>query len=129
MEDIVRIDTEYLPVEELPKRIKAAQVGLVPYRRDIFTDGILPTKLMEYTSLGIPAIVARTPGISAYFDDTMVEFFTSEDVDDLAHHLYTLYHDKTRLQTLVDNTEKFNQQYNWAAQSAGYIQLIEKLAN
>src|SRR5438874_8438514 len=30
------------------------------YRRDVFTDGILPTKLLEYVALGIPAIVART---------------------------------------------------------------------
>ena len=71
--------------------------GLVPYRRDVFTDGILPTKLMEYAALGIPTVVARTPSISAYFDETMVEFFTAEDVEELAHYIRTLYYDQARL--------------------------------
>ncbi len=39
---------------------------------------------MEYTALGMPAIVARTPAIEAYFDNTMVEYFTSEAVNELA---------------------------------------------
>jgi glycosyltransferase involved in cell wall biosynthesis len=124
----VQLSTEFLPTAELPKLIKSNQVGLVPYRRDIFTDGILPTKLMEYTASGLPAIVAHTPGIAAYFDENMVEFFTSEDVDDLARCIRTLYHDRMRLSQLSQNSAKFNQRYNWDSQAAAYYQLIERLA-
>lgn len=129
LQEIVDISTEFLSIAELSKLIASCHVGLVPYRRDIFTDGILPTKLMEYTLLGVPAIAARTPAILDYFDDTMIEFFIPEDVDDLAHHIRILYRDRTRLSELASNTAKFNKQYNWSNQAAIYSRLVEKLGH
>lgn len=125
--DSVHFSTTLLPLEDLPKLILSADVGLVPYHRDIFTDGILPTKLMEYTALGIPAIVARTPGIAAYFDDTMVEFFTPDNIDDLVKCIKNLYYNQDRLKTLANNTAKFNQKYSWSSQITAYTQLIETI--
>jgi glycosyltransferase involved in cell wall biosynthesis len=127
LDDIVTFSTEYIPTEELPRLIASAHVGVVAYRRDVFTDGILPTKLMEYAELGIPAIVARTPAITAYFDETMVEFFTADDVKGLAHCIQTLYHDRSRLGELSRNVQRFNHRYNWATQKAEYISLVERL--
>ena len=124
----VYFSTNRVPTAELPKMIGQADVGVVPYRRDVFTDGILPTKLMEYMALGMPAIASRTPVIMDYFDETMVEFFTPEDVDDLANHIYALYSNPTRLNELAGNTAKFNQRYNWPSQATGYVQLVDKLA-
>jgi glycosyltransferase involved in cell wall biosynthesis len=126
--ECVRFSTDYMPMEELPALIASANLALVPYRRDVFTDGILPTKLMEYAALGIPAIVARTPGISAYFDKTMVEFFTAEDVEELARCIQTLYHNRTRLDGLAHHIQKFNQRYNWASQKVEYVNLVKGLA-
>ncbi len=128
LHDCVRISTDFLPTAELPWLIRSADLGVVPYRRDVFTDGILPTKLMEYMALGVPAVVARTPGISAYFDESMVEFFDPENVDDLARHIRALYHDRARLRDLAGNTARFRQQYSWASQSAGYVRLVDDLA-
>lgn len=45
----------------------SADTGQVPYKRNIFTNGILPAKLMEYACLGIPTIAAHTSTISIYF--------------------------------------------------------------
>lgn len=124
----VRFSSGLRPMSELPKMIRSmADVGVVPYRRDLFTDGILPTKLMEYTALGIPSIVARTPVIEEYFDETMVEFFNAEDLNNLINSIRKLYEDQERLQTLIRNSDVFNQRYNWAKQSANYHQLVEQL--
>lgn len=127
LEEQVYFSTEYMPIEELPTLISSADVGLVPYRRDVFTDGILPTKLMEYAALGIPAIVVRTPTIAAYFDETMVEFFTAEDVQELADHIQNLYHNRLRLEELANNIRMFNQRYNWEIQKARYLDLVHGL--
>lgn len=126
--DRVYFSRDHYPVDELAELICTADVGLVPYRRDIFTDGILPTKLMEYTALGIPAIVARTPAIEAYFDETMVQFFTAGDVADLARSILTLYQDRQRLNAFSQNADKFNQCFNWQTVSADYIALIERIS-
>jgi len=116
-----------LLVDELPERIVAADLGVVPYRNDVFTDELLPTKLLEYAALGLPVIASRTMGILAYFDDTMVQFFTPGDVDDLARCILVLYQDRTRLAALAENIERFNQRYNWETQSAEYVGLVERL--
>lgn len=124
----VTIYNELRPAEELPEIIRTADVGIVPYRDDVFTDGLLPTKLMEYAALGLPAIASRTTAIEAYFSDTMVEFFEPGDVDDLARCIRMLYKNPERLTELAQGSKKFRQRYNWPTQSAEYVRLVERLA-
>jgi glycosyltransferase involved in cell wall biosynthesis len=117
-----------VPAEQLPPLIGAADVGVVPYRNDVFTDSLLPTKLMEYAVMGLPSIVARTSAISAYFDDTMVQFFMPGDVDDLAHAILTLYTDRKRLVQLAQGIQKFNKRYNWLTHRAEYVHRVNQLS-
>jgi glycosyltransferase involved in cell wall biosynthesis len=121
--------TGLLPAEQLPPLIAEADVGVVPYRQDIFTDSLLPTKLMEYALMGLPCIVARTSAISSYFDDTMVEFFAPGDVDELAHRILALYSDPERLARRAEDIKRFNERYNWAKTSAEYAALVERLGS
>lgn len=115
------------PAEELPELILSADAGVVPYRDDPFTDGLVPTKLLEYAALGIPAIAARTTAIEKYFGGTMVEFFTPGSVGDLARAIQSLYTDRERLAQLARGAEIFNRRYNWPDQSAAYIRSIDQL--
>jgi glycosyltransferase involved in cell wall biosynthesis len=125
--ECVNLSTKYVPISELPSLIAVADVGVVPYRRDVFTDGILPTKLMEYVSLKIPVIASRTPAIDAYFDETMVEFFEPESIDDLAGCIVRLYADETRRQQLVQGGQMFRQRYSWEKISTDYVTLVKRL--
>lgn len=126
-DEIVFFSTGNIPLPDLPKLLQSAHVGLAPYRSDLFTDGIVPTKLMEYAALGMPAIAARTSAIQAYFEGTMVEFFTPGDVDDLARCLLVLYRDRNHLAKLAHGAEAFNQRYNWEKLSHEYVNLIDLL--
>jgi glycosyltransferase involved in cell wall biosynthesis len=116
-------------VEELPEIIGAADIGVVPYRDDVFTDGLLPTKLMEYAALGLPALAARTTAIEACFRDTMVEFFEPDDVNDLARCIRLLYNGSERMAELREGSKEFNQRYNWPRISAEYVALVERLGD
>jgi glycosyltransferase involved in cell wall biosynthesis len=113
--------------EELPHIIRSCDLGLVPYQNDIFTDGLLPTKLMEYAALGIPAIASRTTAIQAYFSDTMIEFFEPGNANDLAERILYLHSHLDRLAELSRGSQKFNQRYNWSNVSAEYVTLIEQI--
>jgi glycosyltransferase involved in cell wall biosynthesis len=125
----VHFSTEFVPLADLPDLIRSADVGLVPYRKDVFTDGIVPTKLMEYAALGMPAIAARTTAIQAYFEGTMVEFFTPGDVDDLARCILRLHSDREHLAELARGTDKFNQRYNWTKLADEYVALVDRLGS
>ena len=115
--------------EELPKVIKSCHVGVVPYRNDIFTDGLLPTKLLEYAALGMPAIASRTTTIESYFGDANVEFFEPQNVEDLARCIRLLYREPDRLTALALGSQKFNKRYNWKKTSELYVNLVNLCAD
>jgi glycosyltransferase involved in cell wall biosynthesis len=127
LENRVHFSHDIVSTEQLARLLKAADAGIVPYRDGVFTGGILPTKLMEYAALGMPAIAARTPTISEYFDETMVEFFTPGDEDELAASILRLYQDRARVESLACGISTFTERYNWSSQSAVYLRLVRRL--
>ncbi|HXG39650.1 MAG TPA: glycosyltransferase family 4 protein, partial [Candidatus Limnocylindrales bacterium] len=111
--DAVEFSTERLPTRGLARLVAGADVGLVPYRRDVFTDGILPTKLMEYALLGMPAIVTRTPAIERLFDESMVRFVPGDDVDALAEAIVELARRPDLRAALGQGIRRFAERHRW----------------
>jgi glycosyltransferase involved in cell wall biosynthesis len=122
--DCVRISDEMVPAADLPGALSAADVGVVPNRSDVFTDGLLPTKLLELVAMGTPVITARTPAIAAYFDGDMVQFFEPGSADDLAKAIRLLATDPDRRRALADNADAFNRKHDWDTTAAAYADLI-----
>jgi glycosyltransferase involved in cell wall biosynthesis len=128
VESLITFSTQYLPMTEVPRLIQEADLGIVPYRRDIFTDGILPTKLMEYVALGVPVLAADTPIIRQYFDESMVQYFQAGDVNDLARNILWLYEHRDRLAELAQNADQFNRQYSWNHIADSYAETLSRLS-
>jgi glycosyltransferase involved in cell wall biosynthesis len=126
--DRVYFSTAYMPISDLPKMIQTADVGIVPYRLNVFTDGILPTKMMEYVALGVPVIAAQTSMIKEYFDEKMVQFFKPGDVEDLKKCILALHQDRRKLSQLATNADRFYMSHNWASVAANYGSLVERLS-
>lgn len=123
----VQFSSSALATEELPQLLRQANLAIVPYRNGVFTGGILPTKLMECAAMGIPAIAARTPAISAYFDENAVRFFTPENVDELADCILDLYKDRSQVAKLAKGIVRFNDRFNWPRVSREYVALVDRL--
>jgi glycosyltransferase involved in cell wall biosynthesis len=68
----VRIAPQPTPVEEIPQRLTEAHLGVVPTRRDDFTELLLPVKLLEYVHMGLPVVASRLPVIERYFGDDVL---------------------------------------------------------
>jgi glycosyltransferase involved in cell wall biosynthesis len=128
VESLITFSTRYLPMTDVPRLIQQADLGIVPYRRDIFTDGILPTKLMEYVALGVPVLVADTPIIRQYFSEAMVQYFQPGDANDLARNILWLYEHRERLAALAQNADQFNQQYSWNRIADSYAETLHRLS-
>jgi glycosyltransferase involved in cell wall biosynthesis len=126
--DRVTLSEGMVGVDDLPDAIARADVGIVPNRSNVFTDGILPTKLLEYVAMGVPVIAARTPTVESYFDDRQVEYFAPGDADDLAKHIRILHADPERRKTLVHNADEFNRSFPWHVISANYAEVVGRLA-
>lgn len=129
LDDRVTISSDMVDATALPAQIAAADAGVVPTRSDTFTDGLLPTKLMELVAMGTPVIAARTATVASYFDDDMVQFFTPGDVNPLAEAIRELASDRTRLSRLADNADAFNRTYRWDTVAADYAGLVDRAAD
>jgi len=128
LEDVTYFHGKHVPLEQLPGLLIQADLAVVPNLSNPFTDYVLPTKLMEYAAIGVPAVVARTPVVSQYFDDEMVAYFTPGDAHDLARHIDALAHDPARRRALARNAhQRFTQRYNWTAIKQGYYALVDSL--
>ncbi len=127
LQDRVTLRDELVLADELPALLAEADVGLAPYRNDVFTDGLLPTKLMEYAVMGMPCIAARTTAIEAEFADTFVAFFTPGDAADLARRIRELRDDRELRADLAAGTRRFTERANWKEIGARYVELVERL--
>jgi glycosyltransferase involved in cell wall biosynthesis len=127
LQEYVSFGTKGVLTTELPALIRQADICFVPYRRDVFTDGILPTKMMEYAALEMPVIAARTSAIQAYFNDSMAEFFEPGNLADLTQCIRTLYQRPDRLMEITQGCRKFNGRYNWTRVGAEYVELVNRL--
>ena len=56
------------PHAELPRYVKAFDVGIVPYRLTEYTANVYPTKLNEYLVMGIPVVATDLPEIRRFND-------------------------------------------------------------
>lgn len=115
------------PIEQMRDAILAADVGVAPLRQDVFTDCGLPTKLLEYVAVGLPAIASRTATTADYFDDRMVLLFEPGNAADLADKLLMVYRDPQAAQVRVEQARRFTEQYNWTGERARYLGLIAHL--
>jgi glycosyltransferase involved in cell wall biosynthesis len=70
----VEIPGERFRPEALLPRLQQVGIGVVPLRRDVFTDIMLPVKVLEYVRLGIPVVATWTPTVAYYFPEGTLTF-------------------------------------------------------
>jgi glycosyltransferase involved in cell wall biosynthesis len=116
-----------VPVEELPALLATADVGVVPYRPSSATHLMLPVKLLDYATIGVPVIAARLRTIEHYFGDGGVEFFEPGNCEDLAGAIMRLYLDPSLRERLTDSARVALNALNWESQRTEYLRTIDSL--
>jgi len=138
LEEITRLTeslgiTEYVrfrgvvPWDELPKELAAMDAGIVANRRNVATELMLPLKLIDYVSLGIPAVVPRLRGIQYYFSEEMVSFFEPENIASMKEAILRLYLDKARRERQIQTAKAFLEKYGWENQQHSLLGVYQNL--
>jgi glycosyltransferase involved in cell wall biosynthesis len=104
---------DMFPVAEVPVMLRDMHVGLIPNRKNRATELMLPVKLLEYVSLGIPTVAPRLRAIQYYFTEEMLGYYEPENVEDMANAVYLLYSDESRRTTLAQRALTMLDRYGW----------------
>ena len=116
-----------VPIEKLPQVMGNADIGVEPKLSRTFGNEAFSTKILEFMAMGVPVIASDTLVHKHYFNGTLVQFFRSEDVADLAG-LILLLRKNSRLRSLiVSNSFKFMKEYNWEAKKHLYHSMVDSL--
>jgi glycosyltransferase involved in cell wall biosynthesis/peptidoglycan/xylan/chitin deacetylase (PgdA/CDA1 family) len=116
-----------VPLDQLPAVMANADLGVVPKRADGFGDEAYSTKIMELMSQGVPVIVSRTKIDTYYFDDSVVRFFPSGDVQGLADAMLELIQRKDLRDSLSEHGKEYVAQNSWDVRKQEYFDLVDSL--
>jgi glycosyltransferase involved in cell wall biosynthesis len=116
-----------LRLQEIADVMATADLGVVPKRANSFGNEAYSTKIMEFMSVGVPAVVSSTKIDRYYFDDSVVRFFESGNADALAEAMYEILKNPRMRGDMVKRASKYASLNSWENRKRDYLQLVDSL--
>ena len=86
----------FVPMEQVAEIMSRIDLGVVPKRKDSFGNEAFSTKILEFMAMNVPVVASRTRIDEYYFSDRMVQFFESDNAEDLAVKILDLMENPDR---------------------------------
>jgi len=128
LDDRVSIVPRFLPHEEVLRRVQGASVGVAANLPTRLSQYALPTKILEYVAMGIPAVAPRLPTIREHFSDEEVWFFEPGDAESLAAALVAVSADPEAAARRAENARSRYEAYRWPHSARTYTDVLWRLA-
>ena len=116
-----------VPLATLVERMADSDLAIEPKRAsDRFGNEAASTKTPEFLAMGIPVVASRTAIAARLWDDSQLRYFRSEDEEDLAQAVLSVYQDADLSGRLREN-RAVQQKEAWAALRTKYRALADRL--
>jgi len=117
-----------VPIEELPRLIAGADVGVLPTLDEPYLHLSLSTKLLEYATMGITIIGSDLATVRAHFTPEAIRYVPGGDPDALATAIREVAADPVAAARFGAEAHRQAAEYGWEAQAARYLEIVERLA-
>lgn len=117
-----------IPNEEIPYYLIRADVGIYPAIKDVHMSLATPTKVLEFSAMGIPIVSSRLRMVEEIFGDSAIMFFESGNVSQFTQCIMELYKNPTLRKKLITNAHRiFAQKLSWDLEFRTYLQILHQL--
>jgi glycosyltransferase involved in cell wall biosynthesis len=114
-------------MEEIAVMVSEVDLGLVPNRRNSFTEINMPTRLFEYMAFHKPVIAPSTKGIRDYFDTSSILFFEPGDASSLARQIVWAAQHEEETKKIVAKGHQVYLDHLWDREKENFVQLVTSL--
>jgi len=116
-----------LPLQEIAAAMAHADLGVVPKRADSFGNEAYSTKIMEFMSLGVPVVISNTRIDRYYFNDSVVRFFESGNVEGLTEAMHEVLTNEQLRSEMVARASAYAARHSWERRMNDYLLLVDSL--
>jgi len=123
----VRLTEGLRPIEEILPALREAHLAVLPTRCESSTDYMLPTKMLEYLSLGVPLLVTPTRTVRYYFGETHPLFLEDPSPGPLAARVAWARENYDQVLRLTTEMQRgFFERYSWNRHRQVYLDLLDR---
>jgi glycosyltransferase involved in cell wall biosynthesis len=116
-----------IPIEDVPRAVAVADIGLAPTRLDPFTGMSLSTKLLEYAAMDKPVVASRLPTVERYFDAATLALYEPGDPESLASTILRLVDGPAERRARVRRTRRRVEELSWTHQAEAYLGVVGRM--
>jgi glycosyltransferase involved in cell wall biosynthesis len=127
MGETIAFNPKGVPLKDLPQQLSSMDLGVVGNRRSAACDLMLPVKLLEYVSLGIPTVVPRLRTIEHYFSEQMVTYYEPDDVESLSDAIFRMHVDPEARRAQAARARQFLADHGWQRQGTELVTMYQQL--
>lgn len=127
LESNINFINRNIPYENLSEALHNFNLGLVPYELSYATEYMLPVKLLELISLGIPALVIKNKAISYYLADEDVFFYNLNEPSSLLELIKKISDNKNLLYEKRKKLKEIRNNFFWSNEAEKYYNIVQNL--
>jgi glycosyltransferase involved in cell wall biosynthesis len=117
-----------IPIEDVPRAVAEADIGLAPTRLDPFTHMTLSTKVYEYAAMRKAVVASRLPLIQESFPPDTVMAYEPGNEDEMTGAILALADDAAERVARIERTLEIVRETSWEVASRPYLALVEQVS-
>jgi glycosyltransferase involved in cell wall biosynthesis len=117
----------FVPFGTMIGEILAADVTVVPMKKNPYSVLVHTNKMYEYIALRRPVVASRLDSVSAYFPGDSLMFFEPGDEEDLAEKLRYAFVHPEEMRRRVEKAAEIYEAYRWEHEKKKYLGVYHDL--
>jgi glycosyltransferase involved in cell wall biosynthesis len=119
---------DMIPSRDVAEVMAMTDLAIEPKRATSgFGNEALSTKILEFMCLGVPVIASRTAIHQFYYDESIIQYYSNDDADELATQMLRLKNDPDRRRAMAARARRYADGNTWDACKGEYLTRVDML--